>query len=68
MYDFLDDNNQEYDYKRLRNDLAKDYRAMGVTFLGGLGFVNMMEAENARNEELLRMAKSEGYNLSKYKK
>ena len=63
-----DDDDQEYDYKRLRKDLANDYGAMGATFLGGLGFVNMMEAESASNEELLRMARREGYNLNKYKK
>ncbi len=65
---FSDDDNQEYDYKRLRSDLANDYGAMGATFLGGLGFVNMMETEDASNEELLRMARREGYNLNRYKK
>jgi hypothetical protein len=44
--------NDEYDYERLRKDLANDYGAMGATFLGGLGFVNMMEAEVASVEEI----------------
>ena len=67
MFGMFDDN-QEYDYERLRKDLANDYGAMGATFLGDLGFVNMLEAEGADNEELLKMAKREGYDLNKYKK
>ena len=63
-----DDNNQDYDYDKLRKNLVNDFGAMGATFLGGLGFVNMMEAEDASNEELLKMAKREGYNLNRYKK
>lgn len=62
------DNEEEYDYKRLRKDLSNDFGAMGATFLGGLGFVQMMEAEGASNEELLRIAKREGFDLNKYKK
>lgn len=64
----LFDDDQDYDYERLRKDLANDYGAMGASFLGGLGFVNMMEAEDASHEELLKMAKREGYNLNRYKK
>ena len=63
-----DDNNQDYDYDKLRKDLVNDFGAMGATFLSGLGFVNMMEAEDASEEELLKMAKREGYNLNRYKK
>ena len=63
---FSDDD--EYDYDKLRNDLVNDYGAMGATFLGGLGFVNMMEAQDASEEELLKMAKREGYNMNRYKK
>lgn len=61
-------NDDDYDYKRLRKDLSNDFGAMGATFLGGLGFVQMMEAESASNEELLKMARREGYNLNRYKK
>ncbi len=61
-------NDDDYDYKRLRKDLSNDFGAMGATFLGGLGFVQMMEAEDASNDELLEMAKREGYDLKKYKK
>ena len=63
---FSDDD--EYDYDKLRNDLVNDYGAMGATFLGGLGFVNMMEAQDASEEELLKMARREGYNMNRYKK
>ena len=65
---FSDDDNQDYDYDKLRNDLVNDYGAMGATFLGGLGFVNMMEAQDASEEELLKMARREGYNMNRYKK
>lgn len=68
MFGFNDNDNEEYDYKRLRRDLSNDFGAMGATFLGGLGFVQMMEAESASNEELLKMAKREGYNLDRYRK
>jgi len=60
--------NDDYDYKRLRKDLSDEYGAMGAAFLGGLGFVQMMEVEDASNEELLKMAKREGFDLNKYKK
>ena len=60
--------NEDYDYKRLRKDLSNEFGAMGATFLGGLGFVQMMEVENASNEELLKIAKREGFDLKKYKK
>ena len=65
---FSDDDEDEYDYDKLRNDLVNDFGAMGATFLGGLGFVNMMEAQDADNEELLKMARREGYNMNRYKK
>ena len=65
MFGLFDD---DYDYERLRKDLANDFGAMGATFLGGLGFVQMMEVEDASEEELLRIARREGYNLKGYKK
>ena len=65
---FDDKTNSEYDYKRLRRDLENEYGAQGAAFSGGFGFVQMMEASDASNEELLRMAKREGFNLNKYKK
>jgi len=65
MFGLFDD---DYDYERLRKDLANDFGAMGATFLGGLGFVQMMEVEDASEEELLRIARREGYDLERYKK
>ena len=57
-----------YDYKRLRRDLENEYAAQSETFSGGFGFCQMMEASDASDEELLKMAKREGMNLNKYKK
>ena len=65
---FEDDSNDEYDYKRLRNDLESEYAAQSATFSGGFGFCQMLDASSACEEELIRMAKREGFNLSKYKK
>lgn len=35
---------------------------------GGLGFLDMCDAEDASKEQLLEMAKREGFNLNKYRK
>ena len=64
----MSDDNKKYDYKRLRKDLVNEYGCQGATFSGGFGFTQMMEAENASNEKLLKMAKREGINLRKYEK
>lgn len=65
---FEDNAKSEYDFKRLRRDLENKYGAQGAAFSGGFGFVQMMEASDASNEELLKMAKREGINLNKYRK
>lgn len=39
-----------------------------AAYSGGLGFLDMCDAEDASNEQLLQMAKREGFNLNKYKK
>ena len=65
---FDSDNPQDYDIKSLRKDLANEYGCQGATFSGGLGFVEMMDAESASPEKLLKMAKREGFNLEKYRK
>ena len=62
------DDNQDYDYKRLRKDLENEYGAQGIAFSGGFGFMQMMEASTASEKELLEMAKDEGIDLEKYKK
>ena len=66
---FQDDkNNSDYDYKRLRKDLENEYAAQSATVSGGFGFCQMLDASNASNAELLKMAKKEGFNLNKYKR
>ena len=58
----------DYDYKRLRRDLENEYAAQSTAFSGGFGFCEMLDASSASNEQLLKMAKKEGFNLNKYKK
>ena len=58
----------DYDYTRLRRDLEDEYAIQSATFSGGFGFCQALDASNASNEELLKMAKKEGFNLNKYKK
>lgn len=62
------DENADYDYKRLRRDLEDEFGAQGAAFSGGFGFMEMMEASDASHEELLKMAKREGVDLDKYRK
>ncbi len=62
------DNEADYDYKRLRRDLEDEFGAQGAAFTGDFGFLEMIEASDASNKELLKMAKREGFNLDKYKK
>ena len=68
LFGFFDDDNREYDYNRLRKDLENEYAAQSATFSGGFGFCEMLDAQKASNEELLKMAKREGFNLNKYKR
>lgn len=58
----------DYDYNRLRNDLMDEYGEQSAAFSGGFGFLEMCDAEDATNEQLLEMARREGFNLNKYKK
>ncbi|MCR5847644.1 MAG: hypothetical protein K6G75_05945 [Lachnospiraceae bacterium] len=64
---FDDENDGDYDYKRLRRDLEDEYAIQSATFSGGFGFCQSLEASDASNEELLKMAKREGFNLNKYR-
>ncbi len=59
---------EEYDYNRLRRDLVNEYGAQSAAYSGGLGFLDMCDAEDVSNEQLIQMAKREGFNLSKYRK
>ena len=69
MFDFFDNNdNQEYDYKRLRKDLENEYFCQGVGFSGGFGMLQMMDVNAASEKDLLKAAKREGFDLRKYRK
>ncbi|MCR4945242.1 MAG: hypothetical protein K5986_12605 [Clostridium sp.] len=58
----------DYDFDRLRRDLVDDFGAQSAAFSGGFGFLEMCDAEDASNEQLLEMARREGFNLNKYKR
>lgn len=66
--DIFSDNNNEYDYKRLRRDLENEYAIQSATFSGGFGFSQMLDVSSASNGQLVKMAKREGFNLNKYRK
>lgn len=67
---FFHSNNDDggYDFDRLRRDLVDEYAVQSTAFSGGLGFLDVCDAEDASNEQLLEMARREGINLSKYMK
>ncbi|MCR4930392.1 MAG: hypothetical protein K5988_10400 [Lachnospiraceae bacterium] len=65
---FEAENPDDYDLKRLRRDLADEFGCQGAAFSGGLGFMDMMEAETASPKKLIKMAKQEGFDLKKYRK
>ncbi len=58
----------DYDYNRLRKDLIDEYGAQSAAFSGGFGFLEMCDAEEASNEQLLEMARREGFNIEKYER
>ena len=59
--------NASYDYEKLRRDLIDEFGAQSAAFSGGFGFLEMCDAEDASNEQLLEMARREGFNLERYK-
>lgn len=61
-------NTGDIDYDRLRRALVDEYGAQSAAFSGGFGFLEMCDAEDASNEQLLEMARREGFNLDKYKR
>ncbi len=65
---FRSNDNDDYDFDRLRRDLVDEYGIQSASFSGGLGFLDMCDAEDASNEQLLEMARREGFNLNKYKR
>lgn len=56
----------KYDIERLRHDLMEEYAAQSVIFSGGFGFLEMCDAEDVSEEELLKLAKEEGIKLEDY--
>lgn len=66
---FSNSNNAgDYDFDSLRGDLVDEFGAQSAAFSGGFGFLEMCDAEDASNEQLLEMARREGFNLNKYRK
>ena len=61
-------NNGEIDFKRLRADLMDEYGAQMAAYSGGFGFLEMYDAQDATEDQLLEMARREGINLNKYRK
>lgn len=45
-----------------------EYGIQSAAFSGGVGYLDMCDACDASNDELLRMAKREGLNLNKYRR
>ena len=68
LFSHSSSNNDDIDYKRLRNDLMDEYGAQTAAYSGGLGFLDMCDAQNASEQQLLEMAKREGFYLSKYRR
>ncbi len=60
-------NDNKYDFDRLRRDLVDEFGAQSAAFSGGFGFLEMCDAEEATNEQLLEMARREGFKLERYK-
>ena len=61
-------NKGDIDFKSLRADLIDEYGAQMEAYFGGFGFLEMCDAEDATEEQLLEMARREGINLNKYRK
>ena len=68
FFGLFEDDNNDYDYKRIRRDIEDVYAIQSATFSGGFGFCQMIDASSASNEELLKRARREGFNFNKYKK
>ncbi len=64
----INSNDENYDYEHLRRDLIDEFGVQSVAFSGGFGFLEMCDAEDASDEQLLEMARREGFNLKRYKK
>ncbi len=60
-------NDGDINFRKLREDLIDEYGAQMVTFTGALGYSDICDAQRASNEQLLEMAKREGFNINKYR-
>ena len=67
-YSHRSNDSANIDYDRLRRDLIVEYSAKSVAFSGGFGFLEMCDAEEASDEELVEMASQEEFNIEKYKR
>lgn len=56
------------DINRLREDLMDEYGAQMVTFTGAMGYSDMCDAQSASEEQLIEMARREGFNIDKYRR
>ena len=56
------------DVNRLREDLMDEYGAQMVTFTGAMGYSDMCDAQSASEEQLIEMARREGFNIDKYRR
>ncbi len=65
---FSHSNNENIDYERLRQDLMDEDGAQMVTITGSRGYSDMCDAQEASPEQLLAMARREGFNLGRYKR
>ena len=65
---FQGDNSEMYEFEKLRRDLVDEYGAQSAAFSGGFGFLEMCDAEEASNEQLLEMARREGIDINKYRR
>ncbi len=68
LFSKRNDEDDEYDLKRLRKDLEMEYLLQAESFSGDFGLFQMFDASDASKEELLKIAKREHINLEKYRK
>ena len=68
LFSSSSNNNGEIDFKRLRSDLIDEYGGLMAAYSGGFGFLEMCDAQDATEDQLLEMARREGINLNKYRK
>ena len=68
FFGLFEEDDNDYDFKRLRKDIEDEYTIQSATFSGGFGFCQMIDTSSASDEQLIKMAKKEGFNLNKYRR